>query len=106
MTLAIVPALSGDYNGNGVVDAADYVVWRNRLGSNDPVADGDASGVVDAADFDVWKIEFRSGRNWFGSNCRLRREGPRSFISVAAGDGRIDIVLAHCEQTAPTRIDT
>jgi hypothetical protein len=27
------PALVGDYSGNGVVDAADYVVWRNGLGT-------------------------------------------------------------------------
>ena len=23
--------INGDYNNNGIVDAADYVVWRNRL---------------------------------------------------------------------------
>ena len=23
------PGVSGDYNGNGVVDMADYVLWRN-----------------------------------------------------------------------------
>src|SRR4051812_19119963 len=28
VNLQIVPALSGDYNHNGVVDAADYPVWR------------------------------------------------------------------------------
>ena len=27
------PGLTGDYNGNGVVDAADYVVWRKGLGT-------------------------------------------------------------------------
>jgi Metallo-peptidase family M12B Reprolysin-like len=27
------PTLTGDYNGNGVVDAADYVVWRNTNGT-------------------------------------------------------------------------
>jgi hypothetical protein len=26
-------ALAGDYNNNGVVDAADYVVWRNEIGT-------------------------------------------------------------------------
>jgi adhesin HecA-like repeat protein len=29
---ATSPALPGNYNGNGVVDAADYVVWRKTLG--------------------------------------------------------------------------
>ena len=27
------PALPGDYNNDGTVDAADYVVWRDTLGS-------------------------------------------------------------------------
>ena len=27
-----VPILLGDYNGNGIVDAADYTVWRDHLG--------------------------------------------------------------------------
>ena len=27
------PQLVGDYNGNGIVDAADYAVWRDTLGS-------------------------------------------------------------------------
>ena len=26
-----IPVLTGDYNGDGVVDAADYTVWRDRL---------------------------------------------------------------------------
>jgi PEP-CTERM motif len=29
----VVGELPGDYNGNGVVDAADYVVWRKGLGT-------------------------------------------------------------------------
>ena len=41
--------LPGDYNFNGVVDAADYIVWRKSLGStNDLRADGDGNGSVDA----------------------------------------------------------
>ena len=32
---AVVPAgVAGDYNNNGVVDAADYVVWRNAGASD------------------------------------------------------------------------
>jgi hypothetical protein len=30
--------LPGDFNGNGTVDAADYVVWRNGLGTTHTVA--------------------------------------------------------------------
>ena len=30
---SLIPMLPGDYNQNGVVDSADYVVWRNGLGT-------------------------------------------------------------------------
>jgi hypothetical protein len=51
--------LPGDYNGNGVVDAADYTVWRDTVGSViDYRADGDGNGVVDARDYVFWKSHF------------------------------------------------
>jgi Glycoside Hydrolase Family 113 len=53
--------LAGDYNRDGVVDAADYTTWRNSLGSfvaSYNAADGDGSGLVDAGDYDVWKANF------------------------------------------------
>ena len=33
VTLKVVAGIPGDYNQNGTVDAADYVVWRNNLGA-------------------------------------------------------------------------
>jgi hypothetical protein len=52
--------LPGDYNQNGVVDAADYTVWRDTLGQvgESLVADGDDSLVIDAGDYDVWKAHY------------------------------------------------
>lgn len=54
---------SGDYNRDGVVDAADYTVWRDSLGSTEDLrANGDNSGlsagVVDEADYFVWRNNF------------------------------------------------
>jgi fibronectin-binding autotransporter adhesin len=42
-------ALVGDYNFNGVVDAADYVVWRKSLGQVGVglLADGNLNGQID-----------------------------------------------------------
>jgi T5SS/PEP-CTERM-associated repeat protein len=55
----LVVKLAGDYNDNGVVDAADYSVWRNLLGATlDPRADGDTNGVVNVADYNIWKANF------------------------------------------------
>jgi hypothetical protein len=51
---------TGDYNRNGVVDAADYVTWRNTLnqsGTGLP-ADGSGNQIVDPADYDVWRMHY------------------------------------------------
>ena len=60
-----IGALIGDYNDNGVVDAADYTVWRDKLGAagstlgaNRDPANG--SGPVSAADYNSWKANFGS----------------------------------------------
>jgi hypothetical protein len=51
--------LAGDFNGNGTVDAADYVVWRKTLGSTTVLdADGDDNGRVDQYDYAVWRFTF------------------------------------------------
>lgn len=52
--------LAGDYNGDSVVDAADYTVWRNTLGmtGSNLAADGNGDNVVNATDYTVWKDHF------------------------------------------------
>lgn len=48
-------SLPGDYNNNGVVDAADYVLWRN----GGPLANEvDAPGTVNGADYTAWRARF------------------------------------------------
>jgi T5SS/PEP-CTERM-associated repeat protein len=50
--------LAGDYNQNGTVDAADYVLWRNTLGTMIPTADGNGNGTIDSGDYSVWRAHF------------------------------------------------
>jgi hypothetical protein len=45
--LLVVQALAGDFNGNGNVDAADYVVWRKGLGT-----------TYTQNDYNVWRAHF------------------------------------------------
>jgi hypothetical protein len=53
MFAALVP---GDYNADGVVDVADYNMWRASWGSQTRLAaDGNKNGIVDAADYVVWR---------------------------------------------------
>jgi len=45
----------GDYNNNGTVDAADYVLWRK----GGPLEnEGDAPGTVNMADYNFWRSRF------------------------------------------------
>lgn len=48
---------TGDYNGNGVVDAADYVVWRKSQNQTGPglAADSNGDSVVNVADYNFWR---------------------------------------------------
>jgi len=69
----VVPAFSfggsgplGDYNHNGTVDSADYVVWRSTLGSTTDFRangnnDGASMDVIDQADYDTWRAAFGQG---------------------------------------------
>lgn len=62
-TASAINALAGDYDHNGAVDAADYVVWRKTVGNsvaNGSNADGSGNGLIDAFDFISWREKFGS----------------------------------------------
>ncbi|MFO0788623.1 MAG: PEP-CTERM sorting domain-containing protein [Pirellulales bacterium] len=49
---------TGDYNDNGVVDAADYALWRDKLGQNVTLPNDSTPGSVAQADYTVWRAHF------------------------------------------------
>ncbi len=53
-------ATLGDYNFDGKVDAADYLVWRKtrRQAGLGLAADGNANNLIDAGDYTVWRTQF------------------------------------------------
>ena len=58
-SLTFNPTAMGDYNEDGVVDAADYTVWRDTfLSSDDLRADGNGDGFIGNADYDIWVANF------------------------------------------------
>jgi hypothetical protein len=88
---ASVP-LVGDYNGDNSINAADYTIWRDTLGSTtDLRANGDDSNnVIDTADYGVWKANFGEAQGAGasqppalpgdrGTDTPVRSSGPRSF---------------------------
>jgi mannan endo-1,4-beta-mannosidase len=92
----LAPALPGDYNSDGIVDAADYTVWRDSIGQTGEglAADGNGNGEVDAGDYDVWSLFF--GESLIGGETAITSATTPEpaaeilFVVLAAG-----IVLAH-----------
>jgi endonuclease I len=61
LTLLGQVILAGDYNRDGMVDSADYLVWRKSYGQAATAydgADGDGSGTIGDEDFAVWQANF------------------------------------------------
>ena len=52
--------IDGDYNQDGIVDAADYTVWRDTFGQvgADLDADGNNNGQIDDGDYSIWRSNF------------------------------------------------
>lgn len=58
--LIVRDGMRGDFNNDGVLDAADYPVWRaqNGLTGYGLAGDANADGQVDAADYWIWANQF------------------------------------------------
>ncbi len=50
--------IAGDYNDDGFVDAADYTVWRDNLGTTNALPNDTIGGTIGQAQYDAWKAAF------------------------------------------------
>jgi hypothetical protein len=91
LAAASTPTTTGDYNGNGIVDAADYVRWRDTLNQTVSTpgdgADGDQSGTIDAGDYTFWRGRFGNVVSGIGQGSSATRAVPEpslvSFLIVS-----------------------
>lgn len=88
------PVTAGDFNGDGLVDAADYTVWRDNLNGNESVLGGagDGSGNVDAGDYTLWKGNYGGG----GASSATAIPEPVSALMLI-------VALGGCGFAAPRR---
>jgi hypothetical protein len=74
---------SGDYNNNGTVDAADYVVWRN----GGPLANDPTPGVQ-PTDYDAWRANFGATVNTLNATAwNSLQEQNRAGFPAGNGTG-------------------
>jgi hypothetical protein len=79
-----VPTMPGNYNSNGVVDSADYVVWRNNLGSGFSLPNDDSPGV-DEYDYTRWRANFGAAAGTGGGQLATVPEAGTLVLIVLAG---------------------
>ena len=85
-------SLAGDFNNDGIVDAADYTVWRNNVGApagtlpNDP--DG---GVIGSAQYLTWKGNFGATSNL--ANLDMAASVPEPSTWMVIGWGLVSLAV-------------
>jgi hypothetical protein len=52
---------TGDYNQDGAVNIQDYYTWKQAFGTTNAAADGNGNGIVDAGDYTIWRDHVASG---------------------------------------------
>jgi pectate lyase len=84
------PVLAGDYNNDGAVNAADYVVWRRAFGNGGTLANETASpGVVDQADYDAWRARFGASGSGAGASTSAVPEPATAVLFTFALGGLV-----------------
>jgi autotransporter-associated beta strand protein len=79
LSVTTLGGLPGDYNDDGVVDAADYTVWRD----GGPLLNETATkGVVDAADYTAWAGNYGAT---FAPGSALAIPEPAAVASLLVG---------------------
>ncbi len=72
--------IAGDYNVNGTVDAADYIVWRNNEGTMTSLPnDNGIGGTIGQAHYNLWRSHFGDSR---GSGAGAAAPEPSACVLV------------------------
>jgi prepilin-type N-terminal cleavage/methylation domain-containing protein len=73
-TIVDPPQIPGDYDGNEEVEMEDFDTWVEMYGdgvANGTGADGNGDGIVDAADYVLWRKFFSATGNGGGSTATV-----------------------------------
>lgn len=100
-TATFATPLPGDYNQNGVVDSADYVVWRNQLGTSNPLPNDPNGGTISTTQYTTWRSNFgQTAGSGSQSGTAVGSAVPEpSHLALAVV---IMLILAPCRCFAPS----
>lgn len=58
--IALAPTQDADFNNDGIVNGADFLLWQRNFGGAGglPQGDADGNGQINAADLTIWKAQF------------------------------------------------
>jgi hypothetical protein len=87
ITVVAAPSpLVGDFNSDGQVDTADYIVWRKLVGYSGPnlPADGNGDGEVDDGDYDLWRAGYGQSLSAAATAAATTIPEPATMLSVIA----------------------
>jgi len=74
----------GDYNNDGAVNAADYVVWRKNIGASSLIhRDPENSGPVGVADYLSWRENFGRATSGAGAVTSIPEPGTCLPFAIA-----------------------
>jgi hypothetical protein len=82
--ITVLAERPGDYNDDGVVNAADYVVWRDNEGTTNTLANDPIGGKIGPAHYDQWRARFgQTASNGAGADVNAPVPEPTSILLMA-----------------------
>ena len=71
--------LPGDYNNNGVVDAADYALWRANQGTNHALPNDAIGGTIGQGEWRIFQDFVKNPKNVDGAAAALEKSAAAAY---------------------------
>jgi hypothetical protein len=91
--------LLGDYNQNGMIDAADYTVWRDLFLVDEAVLPNDPTpNVIYQSDYEYWKSHFDAlPEGAGGGGASVPEPAAITLMLVPVVGGLCRAIASHCQ---------